>query len=69
MADIASSRVSRSDVVRVRRAVEVPQVAGHAGRAGQLVISINVTLRTLQRRVGAREWEPGAGVIEAGACP
>ena len=51
------------------RAVVVIQVAGHAGRAGKVVIVIDVTLRALQRSVRSGERKAGVVVIERGIRP
>jgi len=56
-------------VVGVGSAVVVLHVAGRTGPAGQVVVAIDVTLRTGQRSVRAREGKPGAVVIEGRIAP
>src|SRR6185369_11167826 len=56
-------------VVGIGGALVVLQVARDAGGVGQVVISIDVALRTLQRDVRACEREAGLSVIEGRVCP
>jgi hypothetical protein len=58
-------------VIRVRRAVEIGQVAADAGgvRGGQVVVVIDVALGALQGRVRAGQREAGGRVIEGRARP
>ena len=50
---LAGLRKSRLYVIRIRRALEVFQVAADAGsiRAGQVVVAVHVTLRALHTGV------------------
>ena len=54
-------RETRRHVVRIRRALEILQVATHARRSGDRVVIVNVTIGALPRRycVHSREWEIG----------
>ena len=65
MAQVALLRESGLNMVRVGRAVEIIQVAGGAGSAVQVVVAIDVALRTLQRHVSPSEWKTGGRVIES----
>jgi len=53
-------REIRRHVIRIRRALEIFQVAGHAGRARQVVIAVDVAVGALPRRnrMRAGESEP-----------
>ena len=53
---LAGLREVRLHVVRIRRALEILQVAAHAGRirAGQVVVVIHVALRRTARAVRVR---------------
>ena len=64
-------RESGTDVVRIRGAIEIIQVAAHARRirAGQVVIAIHVTLHALHGCVGAGQGEAGGGVVKVRAHP
>ena len=66
MAGIASLREIRGDVVGIRCALEVFQVATHAGCAVQTVVIVDVAISTSARwnSVQPRERESSAGVIE-----
>ena len=66
MARITSLGEVPSHVIRVRCALEVGQMAGHASRAIQVVVVIDVAIGTLSRRhrVQAGQGEAGAVVIE-----
>ena len=48
--DFASLRKSAGDVVGIRRALEIFQVARHAGVARQVVIVVGVAIGTSARR-------------------
>ncbi len=76
VANLASLRKSAGYVVRIRGALEVLQVAAHAGRAGQVVVVVDVTIGAGARRhsmeTGKRESRavmverrvhPGAGAM------
>ena len=66
MAGIARLREIRGDVVGIRCALEVFQVATHAGCAVQTVVIVDVAISTSARwnSVQPRERESSAGVIE-----
>ena len=67
MAGLARCREPRRDVVHWRgRVVVVVLVTRHAGRAGQVVIIVDMTVGALprRRRVRAGERESGAVVVE-----
>ena len=68
---LTSLRESRSHVVRVRRGLEIFQVAADTGRVGacQVVITVHVTLRALHGRMSAGQREPCRGMIERSLCP
>jgi len=61
----------RRHVIRVGRSLVVLQVAGHASRAGQVVVVINVTVAALPRgnRVHTGEGKVGEVVVERGVGP
>ena len=65
VADLTLLREPGSDVVGVRRTLEILEMAAYTGRASQVVIVIDMALRTLQRRMGASQREAGSRVIEA----
>ena len=54
-----------SDVIGVRCTLEILEVAAHTGRAGQVVIVIDMALGALHRRMDASQREAGSRVIEA----
>ena len=56
-------------VVRLCRALEVFQVAACAGRTGQVVVAVHMTLRALNGRVRSGERESGVVVIEGRSRP
>ncbi len=58
---LAGLRESRTDVIRIRCALEIFQVATDAScvRAGQVVVAIHVALRALQRGVRPSQREAG----------
>lgn len=58
-----------TDVIRVRRTLEILEMAAHTGRASQVVIVIDMALRALQPRVGASQREAGSRVIELRRYP
>ena len=58
-------------VIRIRRSLEILQVAADASRigAGQVVVAIHVALRALHRCVRPRQREPRSGVIKRCTVP
>ena len=71
MALIAGLREIRGDVVRIRRALVVLQMASYAGCAGQVVVIVNVAIGAGARRhrVQAGQSKARGGVIELGVGP
>ena len=71
VARLASLRESAAHVVRIRGALEIFQVTGHAGRAGQVVVVADVAIDALARRHGVRtrQNESGSRVIELAVGP
>ena len=59
-------REASGDVIRTCRSLKILQVAGDAGRAGQVVVVVDVTIEADTRRVGVRigQRESHARVIE-----
>jgi hydrogenase maturation factor len=68
---LTSLREIRRDVIRIRRALKVLQVAGHAGRTRQVVVVIDVAIGALTRRHGmqSRQCKSGSRVIELAIGP
>ena len=66
---LAGLRESRTDVIRIRCALEIFQMAAHAGCRCQVVVIVDVALGTLQSRVRTGEREPRVVVIKGGLCP
>ena len=66
MAAFTSLRHSSLHVVGIGRALKVLQVAGDTCGIGQVVISVDVALRTLQRDMRPGQREAGLVVIECG---
>ena len=60
-----------TDVVRIRRALEIFQVAADAIRAAEVVVAADMAIRALARRyrVHARQCESRDGVVECGLRP
>ena len=69
VACLASLRKIGLHVVWIRRALEVFEVARHAGCAGQVVVSIHVALGAGRSGVRASQREAGGGMIECCAAP
>ena len=71
VARVASLREIGRDVIRVGCALEIGQMASHAGSAIQVVVVVDVAIGTLPRRyrVQASQGEPGAVVIECRIQP
>lgn len=68
---VAGLREIRRDVVRIRRSLEILQMTGHAGRAveGVVVVDVTVRARTRWNSVHASQRETGCGVIEFTVSP
>ena len=58
-------------MIRIRRALEIFQVATDASRicAAQIVVAIHMALRALHAGVCPGQWESGCGVVECRARP
>jgi hypothetical protein len=71
MALVTGGREARCHVIRVGCALVVLQVTRYAGRVGtgEVVVTVDMTLRTLQRQMGAGECKAGSGVVERPAPP
>ncbi len=71
VAHLAGLRESPSHVIRIRCALKIFQVARDAGRARQVVIVIDMAIRTLPRRNGvrARQSKIHERVIESRGLP
>ena len=69
MADLALLRKTGGRVVRVVRVLEILQMAADASRAGQVVVSVRVALRTRHADMGSSERETSLGVIESCRLP
>ena len=61
VARLASLRESAAHVVRIRGALEILQVTGHTGRAGQVVVVADVAIDALARRHGVRTCQNESG--------
>lgn len=64
VANVTLLREAHRDMVRVGRALKILQVTTYAGRAGQAVIPVRMTLAALQRGVEAGERPACRRVIE-----
>ena len=70
VAVLARRRIIQRNVVNWRlRVVVVRLVARHAGRAGQLVVVVDVAQRALQSRMGSGQGKAGCGVVKRRARP
>ena len=71
VAGFASLRESPAHMVRVRGSLEIFQVARHAGRAGQVVVVVDVAISALsgRNRVRAGQHKIHCGVIEFRRLP
>ena len=71
VAGTAGLREIRRCVIWVGRALEILQVASHAGRAREVVVVIDVAIGALARRhrVHARQRKVGCGMIKGGIRP
>ncbi len=63
VAGVTSLREIRGHVIRIRRPLVIRQMAGHAGRAVQRVVVVDVTVRTLSRRYGVSARQRKSGVV------
>ena len=69
MTDLALLRDPGRHVIRIRRPLEILQVARHACRGGDVEIAVRVALVALQLRVSTGEREADRIVIETGWLP
>ena len=71
VAGFASLREPATHVIRVGGSLEILQVTRHAGRAGQVVVVIDVAIGTLPRRnrMRARQHKVHRGMIETRRLP
>ena len=71
VARLASLRESAAHMVRIGRALEILQVTRHAGRAGQVVVVVDMAIDALSWRdsVRTRQNESGGGVVELAIGP
>jgi hypothetical protein len=70
MASLTGCREASLHVVRIARTVEILLVAADTIRRRPLVLSVYVTLRTLQRHMCARQGKAGhRSVVEFGTLP
>lgn len=69
MAYVALLRESRGYVVGVFRPIEIIQVAADAGRVGNVVVRVHMTLTALQSGVCASQWPSGRCMIEGRRVP
>ena len=69
MARLASLREVRRHVIRIVRAVVIRHVALITCAAGQVVVVVDVALRTLQVRVASGQWKSNRVVIEGRRLP
>ncbi len=69
MTVLASLRECTLHVIRIGRALEVFQVARHTRCIGQVVVAVDVALRTRQRRMRAGQRESSRAVVEIRVSP
>ena len=71
VADIASLRKAPSHVIRILGAIEIVQVTSHAGRAGQVVVVVDVAIGASSRRhhVQASQGEARRRMVKLGIRP
>jgi len=70
VAAFARGWITQGDVIhRSFRGVVIRLMAGHASRAGQLIVVIDVAQSALQRGMGSRQRETCLRVIEGGPAP
>ena len=69
VADLALLREPGGRMVRIVRSLEIVQMAADAGRAGQVVVSIRVALRTCHADVRPGKREAGLGMIKSRRLP
>ena len=69
VADLALLRHTRRDVIRIRGALEILQVAGHTCRRREIEIAFGVALVTLQFRVPTCERKAHGVVVETRGLP
>ena len=69
VANLTGLRYPSLHVIRISGALVLLQVAGHAIRVGQFVVSIDVALRAGRRGVRPSKWEPSVGVVKARVGP
>ena len=71
VAGFASLREPATHVIRVGGSLEILQVTRHAGRAGQVVVVVDVAIGTLPRRnrMRARQHKVHRGMIETRRLP
>ena len=69
MAALTSGREAALHVVGIRGSLVILEMAIHARAAGQLVVIVHMTLRTLEGGVSASKREAGGSVVENGIVP
>lgn len=69
VAALAGLRHARLYVIRVVGSLVVLEVAGHAGGISQVVVPVDMTLRTLGSDVRSGQRKTGLGVVKRGVGP